>query len=98
MAAEAMFSCPSGAALNTRVSILGQHSPTPIPTPSSGAISQFAPPCCDKPAIGSIQASTASDAADITGPATISRLAVPVERLELMNEPKVQPADISAVQ
>src|SRR3546814_5119859 len=98
MAAEAMFSCPLGADLNTRVNIMGQHKPTPTPTPSKGSIHQLALPCCDKPAMGINRANKANDAADTIGPITISRLAVPVERLELINEPNVQPADISAVQ
>jgi hypothetical protein len=40
MAAEAMFSWPLGAERNTRVRRLGQHKPTPSPTPNKGTIRQ----------------------------------------------------------
>src|SRR3546814_15279247 len=98
MAAEAMFSCPLGADLNTRVNILGQHKPTPTPTPSKGSINQLALHCCDKPAMGINRANKANDAADTIGPITISRLAVTVARLALLNETNVQPDDINAGQ
>src|SRR3546814_16714483 len=98
MAAEAMFSCPLGADLNTRVNILGQHKPTPTPTPSKGSINHLALPCCDKPAMGINRANKANDAADTIGTITISRLAVPVDRLALINEHTVTPAVLSADQ
>src|SRR5690554_3789598 len=96
MAAEAMFSCPFGAALKMRVNIFGQQKPIPTPTRNNGAIMAQTMPPPDP--WGIISPSAARPRADSQGPQNIRLSAKGFLRPELMNEPVVHPADIKTIQ
>src|SRR5690606_41323918 len=79
-----------------RVSILGQHSPTPTPTATKGtAMAQTIQPPEPK---GIITPKISRPAAEIQGPTLIMASARGFGPPALMKDPAVQPADINTIQ